>query len=397
MVRGTPQITVLMSVYNGESYLAEAVDSILGQTFSDFIFLILDDASTDATPEMLKRYAARDNRITIITNERNLGLAASLNRGISHIDTPYIARMDADDISLPERLEKQLAFIESQPETVALGSWVEAIDAAGAPVESQWFMDIRRYLDHADICKALLLGQSVLVHPSAMLRTVPLKNIGGYRACFRYAQDYDLWLRLLPIGKLAVLPETYLRYRIHAETASVAKLNKQRIANVSALSAALIRERGATDPLQDCSSEALDENRMMQLMDAAGAAAWLRWLEYSSYGETGLTSKELRAIRDRIIGIDWYANSEEGQTRHIRASDVWLSSLYGKIIDLHNHVEYLQNHAGSLQQYSETLNGAISGYRDSKSWKSTAPLRKLATSFRALRKKIFECRAKEKR
>ena len=380
MVRSTPQITVLMSVYNDETYLAEAVESILSQTFSDFIFLIIDDASTDATSDILKRYAAQDNRIKIITNELNLGLTASLNKGLSHIDTPYIARMDSDDISLPERLEKQLAFMEGRPEIVALGCWIETIDAVGAPVEAFWAIYIRQYQDSTDIYKALFLGKSVLPHSSVMLRVAALKAIGGYRVCFRYAQDYDLWLRFLFVGKLAVLPEPLLGHRIHNQAISVAKLYEQCIANVSALSAALIRERGEADPLQNC-TEALDYNRMVQLMDAAGAVAWMRWLEVSSYGETKLADKEISAISNKIIDLDWYDGTAEDQARHIRISDLWISKQQKYIEDLLEAKKYLENRTIGQEKYIEDLLAELDRFVATWSWRITAPLRKIAAVF----------------
>ena len=107
----SPRVTVLLSVYNGERFLAEAIDSILCQSYKDYEFIIIDDASTDSTPEILKRYARKDSRIKIVTNPVNLRLAASLNKGISLASGELIARMDADDVSLPDRLEKQVDLI----------------------------------------------------------------------------------------------------------------------------------------------------------------------------------------------------------------------------------------------------------------------------------------------
>ncbi|MCL2165163.1 MAG: glycosyltransferase [Oscillospiraceae bacterium] len=421
--------------------MTEAVESILDQTFSDFVFLIIDDASTDTTPDILSRYAAQDSRIKIITNERNLGLTASLNKGLSHIDTPYIARMDADDISLPERLEKQLAFMEGRPEIVALGCWAESIDAMGVSTESSWFTHIQQYLEPVDIHKALLMGNSILVHPSMMLRTAVLKAVDGYRVCFRYAQDYELWLRLLPVGKLAVLPEVLLRYRISTQAISTTKRHEQQIAVVSALSTALIRERGEADPLQNC-DEILDYNRLEQLMDAAGAVAWLHWLELNSYGETKLADKEISSISNKIIDLDWYDGTAEDQARHIRISDLWLSNLHSRTIELGGYIEdllegkkylenrtielenyiedllgritelgdyiedllegkkYLENRTIELENYIEDLLGRITEleterdrfaatcqmYQNSMSWKITAPLRKIATVFQKIKK-----------
>src|SRR5688572_4742991 len=120
-----------MSVYNGEAYLAQAMDSILGQSFSSFEFIVIDDASTDDTARILADYAGRDSRICLLSNQRNMGLAWSLNRGLKQADGRYIARMDADDISLPPRLEKQFSFMEEHSGVGVTGTAVEIIDASG--------------------------------------------------------------------------------------------------------------------------------------------------------------------------------------------------------------------------------------------------------------------------
>jgi len=124
-----PKVTVLMPVYNGERYLNEAVDSILGQTFTDFEFLIIDDASTDKTPEILRSYD--DPRIRVVTNEENLGLSKSLNKGLALARGEFIARMDADDVSYPYRLQVQHEFMTQHPGAGVIGSWAEYIDRKG--------------------------------------------------------------------------------------------------------------------------------------------------------------------------------------------------------------------------------------------------------------------------
>ena len=244
MVRGTPQIAVLMSVYNGETYLAEAVESILDQTFSDFIFLILDDASTDATPEMLKRYATQDNRVIILTNESNLGLTASLNKGLSHIDTPYVARMDADDISYPERLARQWAFMHEHPDVVALGCACQTIDASG--------MKIDFYQPAVATPEHIERGEGAIAHPTAFIRTAAIREIGGYREQFSKAQDADLWLRFLAKGyRLANLDgEPLLDYRCHERSATATSNALQAVCHVAALlSTEYIRDR-LPDPIR---------------------------------------------------------------------------------------------------------------------------------------------------
>ncbi|MCP8319033.1 MAG: glycosyltransferase, partial [Candidatus Methylarchaceae archaeon HK01B] len=129
----SPKITILMSVYNGEKYLREAIDSILNQTFKDFEFLIINDGSTDRTVEILRSY--HDSRIKIITNEKNMGLTKSLNKGLKIARSEYVARMDADDISYPRRLEVQYEYMKKNPDVGIVGSWNDVIDDKGNTID----------------------------------------------------------------------------------------------------------------------------------------------------------------------------------------------------------------------------------------------------------------------
>src|SRR5687768_10604451 len=126
-----PSISVLMSVYNGARYLSQSIESILAQTFSDFEFIIIDDCSSDSTPQILNEYARQDSRIRIIRNSENKGLTASLNIGLTQAQGRYIARQDADDISLPQRFEKQIHYLEAHPETIVVSSNIGIIDNTG--------------------------------------------------------------------------------------------------------------------------------------------------------------------------------------------------------------------------------------------------------------------------
>lgn len=188
MISSKPKVTVLMSVFNGEKYLNEAVDSILAQTFKDFEFLIIDDASTDRTPEILRSYG--DPRIRIITNEENLGLTKSLNKGLALTRGEYIARMDADDISHPKRLERQVNYLDENPEIGILGTNVQYIDESGKPYK------ILRWPEKDALIKWSLCFFNPIAHPTVMVRLDLIKKIAGYDESIVYAQDYDLWVRL---------------------------------------------------------------------------------------------------------------------------------------------------------------------------------------------------------
>lgn len=208
-----------MAVYNGQTYVKQAIESILVQTFTDFEFLIVDDASTDATADLLA--SLTDPRVRVYTNAHNLGLTRSLNRGLSLARGVYIARQDADDLSLPERLARQVTFLDQQPEIVGIGTTTEWIDAAGAP-QMVW----RQPTQPLDI-QTTLLRYCCVIHGSMMYRRQAVLELGGYTPTMRTAQDYDLWLRLAEVWDLACLPEVLYRYRWHDQMASVTRKPEQ--------------------------------------------------------------------------------------------------------------------------------------------------------------------------
>jgi hypothetical protein len=213
-----PKVSVVMSVYNGERYLREAMDSILNQTFRDFEFIIIDDASTDGTAGILQGYD--DPRIVLLTNANNIGLTESLNRGLGSARGKYIARMDADDISLPKRLEKQVAYLDAHPEVGLLGTWAEVIDDEGAKLSTLCLPT-----DTLSIKWFLLFG-SCIVHSTAMFRLALARRLGGYGP-FRYAQDRDLWLRMSQEAEAVQLPEVLLQCRLHADAISMQLRDQQ--------------------------------------------------------------------------------------------------------------------------------------------------------------------------
>lgn len=193
-----------MPVYNGEEHLAEAIDSILAQTFSTFEFIIIDDASTDRTPCILRQYAEKDSRIRIITNEMNKKIAVSLNSGIAEARSPLVARMDADDWSAPERLEKQFTFMQAKPEVGICGTWLETYEAG----------DIWKWPSTDEGIRAHMLFNSPIAHPTAMIRRDLLVNLGCYALDMPPAEDYDLWERFSRLNVVfANIPEVLLHYR----------------------------------------------------------------------------------------------------------------------------------------------------------------------------------------
>jgi len=203
-------VSVLMPVYNAEAYLAEAIESILLQSFTDFEFIIIDDGSTDSSLTIIEKYAKKDKRIKVITRS-NQGLIKTLNQGIALTTGRYIARMDSDDVSLPLRFEKQVEYLKKHCECVATGSISQLIDSAGDVIGVMGGL-----LTHDEIDSAHIKGQGgAIVHPSAMIKKEAILQIGGYLDDYPHAEDLDFWLRLAEVGELANIPEQLFLYRQH--------------------------------------------------------------------------------------------------------------------------------------------------------------------------------------
>lgn len=189
-----PRVSVLLPAHNAAPYLEEAVASVLAQTFQDFELLLIDDGSTDQTPEIATRLAASDPRIRLIRQEQS-GLVAALNHGLALARGEYLARMDADDRSLPTRFAAQVAFLDANPEVAVVGGWGRLIDrnghSFGEKVPPTAGAKIQRMLSH---------GRSPIIHSAATLRRSALEEVGGYDPGYPHAEDLALWLRLTRQG-----------------------------------------------------------------------------------------------------------------------------------------------------------------------------------------------------
>jgi glycosyltransferase involved in cell wall biosynthesis len=204
-----PAITVAMSVHNGEPYLAESIESVLGQSFGDFEFLILDDGSQDGSAATIARFAAADRRIRPICRE-NRGLIASLNQLLAEASAPLVARMDADDVCRPRRFERQVAFLHANPDHGVVGTWSEDIDHRGRPIRCD---GADQPLTHEEFVASIETHGPLLCHPAVMYRRELVRAVGGYHAAFLHCEDLDLWLRLASRTRIANIPERLLRYR----------------------------------------------------------------------------------------------------------------------------------------------------------------------------------------
>jgi len=217
-----PLISVLMPVYNAERYVAQAIASILTQTLGDFEFLLVNDGSSDRTPAILERYAQQDSRIRLISRP-NTGYVAALNEMLHLARGEYLARMDADDIALPQRFEWQVEFLQHHPEVVCVGGAHEIIDEAGRLITCWQLLQT-----DAEIQTAALAGHGSICHPCAMMRRTALLAVGGYNSDLMPAEDLDLWLRLGELGKLANLRQPVLKYRVHSQSVSEKHCDRQR-------------------------------------------------------------------------------------------------------------------------------------------------------------------------
>lgn len=207
------KISVLMPVYNAEPYVAEAVESVLNQTFTDFEFIIINDGSTDSSLEILQKYASQDTRIKLISRE-NRGLIITLNEGLALARGTLIARMDADDINCIDRFEKQLDYLNSYPNCVAVGTKTQLIDD-----ENDALCFMGEHESHEEIDSRHIRGiGGMIIHPSAMIQRAAMISIGGYLDSYPHAEDVDFWLRLAEYGELANLPEVLFKYRQHFES-----------------------------------------------------------------------------------------------------------------------------------------------------------------------------------
>ena len=201
-----PKISVVMPAYNVAPFVERAVMSILDQSFGDFEFIIVNDGSADETPSILAKFAALDDRVRLV-HQPNRGMIAALNRGCSMSRGDYIARMDADDISHPDRLAKQLTFLEDHPDIGILGTWIRKLRNNVA--EDAWCPPIRPGV----LRWQLLFGVNV-AHPSILIRKKIAEQLGFYRPAAVHAEDVDLWFRASTVTEFANLPEILYDYRV---------------------------------------------------------------------------------------------------------------------------------------------------------------------------------------
>jgi hypothetical protein len=253
-------VSVVMAVHNGELFLDEAIRSILDQRFGDFEFIIIDDGSTDGTGERLGHYRQLDGRVQVHTQEKQ-GHAASLNQGCGLARGKYLARMDADDIALPDRFERQVAFLERHPQVAVLGGAAHLIDRNGHT------LGCRRFPAQDRAIKKVLPHRNPLIHSTVMMRKAAFEAVQGYRPAFEDAEDYDLWLRMSERYQLANLVEPLGSFRIWQNQVSQRNRRHQAAAGLAAQASAAHRRRTGVDPFAEATRLTVDLFRANGISD----------------------------------------------------------------------------------------------------------------------------------
>jgi GT2 family glycosyltransferase len=294
-----PALSVVMAVFNGERFLRRALDSLLTQDFSNFELLVVDDGSTDTTPDILGEYASRDHRMTVQC-QPNRGTSAALNSGFALARAPLVARLDSDDVAMAHRLERQSRFLRENEAVGMVGGQVVVIDD-----EDREIAPARYPLSDREI-RRTFAETSPFVHSAVMLRKAVFDQVGGYRQAFDGAEDLDLWLRIAERSQVANIPEFVAMYRIHENQVSAERLEAQAVRSLAARRAAAARTAGDPDPF--VGAERIDEKALLaqgcspQEISAAivHAATWMaRTMDRAGYGEAAQALFETASKRAR--------------------------------------------------------------------------------------------------
>ena len=316
----TPTVSIVMSVYNGERYLKLAVESILAQTWTDFEFIIIDDGSTDRSGQILTAYAAQDSRLVLLSNPANRGYTASLNRGVEAARGEFVARQDADDVSLPERLAQQVATLRAQPGVGVVGTLAQVIDADGCPQAGDYFP---RALDNAAVQEQLLAGNCIC-HGSVLIRRHLLDDVGAYDVSLEPSEDYDLWLRLAEKGEIINLEPRLYQYRVHGQSVSQTRRPAQALGRARALERAVQRRHGPRPATIHAQTVAL---RYLDAALAAFAAGQpqpaANWLEHAFHWQPRLLQAEAPLAE---LLIDYAAQ------RSPQAGDQFLREVFANLL-----------------------------------------------------------------
>ena len=293
-----PRVSVVMPVYNSEAYLTDSIGSILRQTYLEWELICVDDGSSDGSLGILRRYESADPRVRVITRP-NSGVARARNDGMAVAHGRYIAAMDSDDISLPERLHRQVGYMESHPACVGLGAAVRIVGPDLLPIK-----DELPPLDHDTIdFQSLTRSGFGIRQPVAMFRANAIRSIGGYRNEFTAYEDVDLYLRLAEIGRLANLPDVLLLYRQRLGSINRTQQELQNQYRPKVLRDARIRRGLPADAEVPNSKKAL-------IQPDDGRGSWAGWSHDAFHGGYLTTARRYawRAVRSEPFAVaSWKA------------------------------------------------------------------------------------------
>ena len=280
-----------MTVYNTEMYLADSIHSILGQTFTDWELICVNDGSTDGSLEILRRYERADGRVRVVTRP-NTGLTRARNDGIALARGRYIAVMDSDDIALPERLCRQVDYMKTHPECVGLGAAVRVVGPDMKPI-----YDEPKALDHETIDCQTMAGAGAAIHePVAMFRAEAVRQLGGYRDEIFALEDMDMYLRLAEIGLLANLPDILLLYRLR-----LGSINRTQRALQAQYQSKILRDARIRRGLQIDAK--IPDTQQSSIEADDGRGSWALWSHYAFNGGYQRTARcyAWRAIRSEPL------------------------------------------------------------------------------------------------
>lgn len=295
-INPTPLVSVAMTAYNAGRHIDAAIASVAAQTFTDFELLVVDDRSTDNTRQIAADWAQRDARVKLLDCP-DKGRVPALNRCLTAAGGAWFAVLDADDVAYPNKFAAQLAYLAAHPDVGVLGSDNRIIDGAGQPLARP---PINRPQSHADLTADMEAG-IMLLHSTMIARTDIMRAIGGYRAPFRYSQDYDLYLRLAMVTQMVNLPDQLVDYRVYPEQVSTAQLVAQIQSARIAWLGHQVRQAGRADPLDQLST--LPElGTLEQLFAIPGADDMVRAriAEGILYSPQSLAGNGYRPVIDHI-------------------------------------------------------------------------------------------------
>jgi glycosyltransferase involved in cell wall biosynthesis len=244
MTSGNRRVSVIVPAFNAERFLAEALDSLTSQTFTDLEIIVVNDGSTDTSGAIAERCASADDRIKVV-HQDNEGVSATLNKAASVACGDLIARLDADDLAEPDRLEKQVSFMDANPKVVCCGSAIRYIDEDGAELRRRAFP-----LTNTEI-QERIINRGCYAHPAVIYRRATFESVGRYRQTFDSAEDLDLFLRLSETGEMANLPGHLCAYRLHGSQVTHKPSSSHRLLAFLAAISAIERRRGRLEFIPD--------------------------------------------------------------------------------------------------------------------------------------------------